>query len=136
MKKAVCLFMSVLFIIFICSNLLAEDKLSCEESMKKGAEIAETEHRPGLWFGIDFGAGFEGAFIGTIIVAAIASSIDPQPTYIPNKEIFDEECYTLGYSKTARKTNVRNAIGGSMLGTAALILVVGIVIASMDSGGY
>ena len=136
MKKVISLLISILFITFICSNLLAEDKLSCEESMEKGAEIAETEHRPGLWFGIGFAAGFEGAFIGTIIVAAFASSIDPQPTYIPNKEILDEDCYIRGYSKAARKTNINNAIGGSVLGTAVLALVVGIVIVSMNSGGY
>ena len=136
MKKAISLLLSVLFITFICSNLFAEDKLNCEESMEKGAEVAEVEHRPGLWFGIGFGAGFDGAFIGTIIVTAIASSIDPQPTYIPNKEIIDEECYTLGYSKAARKTNINNAIGGSVLGTAVLALAIVIVIASMDSGGY
>ncbi len=131
MKKVICLFTTVLFITFICSNLFAEDKLNCDESMKKGTEIAKNEHRSGLFFGIGFATGLQGALIGTIIIATIALSIDPQPTYIPNKEIIDEECYTLGYSKAARKKNVNNAIGGSLLGTAAIVIIIGIVGASM-----
>ncbi len=130
MKKAISLFTTILFITFICSNLFAEDKLSCEESMEKGAEAAEVEHRPGLWFGIGVAAGVEGVFIGTIIVAAIASSITPHPAYIPNENILDENCYIRGYSEVAKRKNTRNAVGGGILGTVAIVATIGILYAS------
>ena len=110
-------------------RIFADDekqKLDCEESRIKGELNGKEYHSSGGMILAGVGSGILLGLIGTGIIVAVAAGTHPQPTFIPNRDIINESCYTSGYSNAARKKNIYAALGGGLVGTAVIVTIIAV----------
>lgn len=98
---------------------LADD---CDDADAKGAAKADADYRSSGWFLGGIGSGLLLGPIGTAIITGMGAGSNPEPRRVPDQ--MKEECYVHGYTKKARSRNTTSALGGGLLGTGLLILLV------------
>jgi hypothetical protein len=90
----------------------------CEESTAKG-QAAAAEHGTKGWFWGGVGAGVGVGLIGTGAITAGAAFSNPKATDIPGD--VEPVCYKAGYRGEAKGKNVKAALIGGLVGTAAFL---------------
>ena len=118
---------------FMVSNLFAEDQLGCMESTMRGKVDASIQH-DSSYFIAGVGISILLNLPGTGVVIAFAATSDSYPAHIPEDEIIDPYCYISGYTKEARKKDVLNALGGGLIGTVISTAIISLIVISVNSG--
>lgn len=94
---------------------------SCFSSRELGRSHASQQHGSAGWFlaGLGCGAGF--GLIGTGACIAASALTSPQPRTLADGS--NENCYREGYRGRGKKRNILSTLGGGLLGTGAIIVI-------------
>lgn len=116
------LFRSIAILCCICLIPIPALSETCTEAIVRGENDAASKHTSKSWFYGGVASGVLLGFIGTGILTAMSAGSSPRPKVIP--EGYNEACYINGYSGKARKKNMWSSLGGGLVGTAILAVVV------------
>ncbi len=94
---------------------------SCFSLRARGQNDASMRHGSAGWFLGGLGCGAGVGFIGAAVCTGGSALSSPQPRAIDSG--LDESCYRDGYRSRARKKNVLSTLGGSLVGTAAWLVI-------------